>query len=120
MASIIQRLPIELRRVIYNCVRPSQKKELLQDIISYKYSIDIILQRDGPIHLILNDIWRFLKDLYGNYYKIWERIPKINNGQNLKFWISNSYALKDYKSQIKIIWGLLTPRERIEFIKNYN
>ena len=116
MASIIQRLPIELRRVIYNCVRPAQKSELLQDIINYKYSIDIVLQRD----IILNNLWMFLKDLYDNYYKIWERIPKINNGQNLKFWISNSYSLKDYNSQIKIIWGLLTPQERMEFIKNYN
>ena len=38
MASIIQRLPIELKRVIYNYVRPMQKSELLYDIRNYKYS----------------------------------------------------------------------------------
>ena len=120
MASIIQKLPIELRRVIYNYARPAQNSELLYDIRNYKYSIDIILQRENPPHLILNDIWVFLRYCFGSYYKIWERIPKTRNLKQIKFWIGNCYALKDYKSQIKILWGLLTPQERIEFLKNRN
>ena len=120
MASIIQRLPIELKRVIYNYARPMQNSELLYDIRNYKYSLNIILQRKRLIHLILNDLWVFLKDYYGSYYKIWGRIPKTLNLKQIKFWIGNSYRFKDYKSQIKILWGLFTPRERIEFLKHYN
>tara|TARA_B100000686_G_scaffold76468_1_gene82406 strand:- start:73 stop:435 length:363 start_codon:yes stop_codon:yes gene_type:complete len=120
MVSIIQKLPIELRRLIYVYVRPMQNSELLYNIRNYKYSIDIILDKNRSIHLILNDIWVFLNDFFGDYYKIWERIPKIYNGHKLKFWIGNSYALKDYKSQIKILWGLLTPQERSKFLENYN
>ena len=120
MPSLIRKLPIELRRVIYNYVRPSQNSDLLYDIRNYKYSVDLVLQRKKSIHLILNDIWIFLNDFFGDYYKIWERIPKINNCYKLKFWIGNSYALKDYNSQIKILWGLLTSQERMKFLGNYN
>ena len=103
MVSIIQKLPIELRRVIYNYVRPMQNSKLLYNIRNYKYSIDIILQRKKPIHLILNDIWIFLNDFFGDYYKIWERIPKINNSQKLKFWKQISYlSFKKIKSVIKV------------------
>ena len=120
MVSIVKRLPIELKRVIYVYVRPVQKSELLYDIRNYKNSLNIILNKNKSIHLILNDIWIFLREYFGDYYKIWERIPKINNSQKLKFWISNSYALKNYKSRFKILWGLLTPQERMKFLENYN
>ena len=84
MASIVKRLPIELRRVIYNYARPGQNSELLYDIRNYKYSLNIILQRKRLIHLILNDLWVFLKDNYGSYYKIWGRIPKTLNLKQIK------------------------------------
>lgn len=117
MAFIVQRLPIELRRVVYNYARPIQNSELLYDIRNYKNSLNIILNREKPRHLILNDIWIFLGLYCGSYYKIWERIPKTLTLRQIKFWIGNYYSKKDYKSQIKILWGLLTPTERDKFLK---
>ena len=69
MAFVVQRLPIELRRVVYNYVRPIQNSELLYDVRNYKNSLNIILQIEKPLHLILNDIWVFLRYYFGSYYK---------------------------------------------------
>ena len=119
MASIIQKLPIELRRVIYNYARPVQNSELLYDIRNYKYSLNIILQQENPPHLILNDIWVFLNDFFGDYYKIWERMFRVKSPRTAERWIRWRYAVNCHQFQINSLWALFTKEERNQYLMRY-
>lgn len=96
----------------------SQPKNLLNDIINYhqtknqiniKYYQHFIVDKDEGIledkYWLLNDLYIYTDDLNG----FWERFLKEINipffGQRL------------ITSQINTIWGIMTPKERNDFIE---
>ena len=103
--------------------RSPQIHNLLEDIRNYHYTLKKIyfIPRDHNGNFgratLLNKLWGAAYLLHGNYYKIWERMIRINSLITAKFWISNRYAIHPHKFQINSIWGLFTPKER-EFTLN--
>lgn len=106
----------------------------LQDIRSF-YSHFSLVENYYYIyynqHILLNDLERFfykseeIFSITNQYYKIFKRHIMFQDSQHiiisnyLYTKIHNNDNKKNPNNKIKFIWGLLTPRERIAFLKKY-
>lgn len=137
---LLNKIPYDV--IINNIIPYTYMKKCplhLQDIRSY-YSHFSLVENYYFIyfnqHILLNDLKNFfykndeIYSITNQYYKIFKRyfmfqyIQHINISNYLynKFHNNNntnSNAIKNPNSKIKFIWGLLTPRERVNFIHKY-
>jgi hypothetical protein len=128
-------LPTELYDVILKLTYKPQEKELLDDIVNFvhtkeqiaKYYYFKYIVRGGeeePEHLawLINDILRYYNDdfptMVGYTYGF---IKKICRHRRYRYFVWGDYVLNELErrqdtTQINILWSLLTPEERNEFI----
>ena len=100
---------------------------LLEDIRDYHCTLKKLYDLKPPDHTtsefgratLLNHLWVSAFLLQGNYYKIWERMFRINSERRTEFWIRNRYACHPHKFQINCIWGLFTPLERKDILRTF-
>ena len=121
--------PVELIRKIRFFTLPRQNENLLRDIVHFKPSLEIVRKILRPPmsfqpHLLLNDLWmyiikimrRFPLSAHSSKYKIWLRMFRIHNIKSAEHWVRTCYAVKSTKIQIRLVWAVFTPEERIGFI----
>ena len=105
--------------------RPPEIRDLLDDISDYHYSLKKLYILKPPDHTTsefgrattLNHLWIAGFLLTGSYYKIWERMFRINSERMTEYWIKNIYACRSHKFQINTMWALFTPIEREDILK---
>ena len=131
---IIYNLPPELVYKISTYILIPQSKELMYDLrhfhISREKGLDIYNEKFNNDHELVenwfvNDICsymnNFLPTMHGyveKYYDIFFRLPKMKSKQDI---ITFSYKTINLpiKTELNIRWGILTPKEREEFLEEY-
>lgn len=104
--------------------RSPQIKNLLEDIRDYHYTLEKLYSLKSPDHdgiygraTLLNHLWISGYLLNGSYYKIWERMFRINSARITEYWIRSIYACRPHKFQINVMWALFTPVEREDILR---
>ena len=127
------RLPLDIQYKIISYTYCPQSKDLLDDIQSYHSTKNAIKQiyyelwNDdydfSPGEWIINDILDytnnsevFITNLEEQYYKILSRNPFLTSVEQMNLFIKNLYVRPGCNNEINIIWGLMTPEDRIDFI----
>ena len=129
--NIIKKLPEDIRRAIIPYTYNIQPKFLLKDIRHYHISFRILNDLNRPRltifgehlespALLLNNIWVWILAHFKNYYTVCKRFLKISTEKRAKIWIGKKYITKPIKTQIRIIWALLTVTERTKFLTTTN
>ena len=136
---IYKKLPLDIRRkffmhfrhpvaVVFNFhFRPDNIRNLMADIRDYPVSLKILYtlpfakDHDGIFGRarLLNSLWMEAHMLFGNYYKIWERMYRVRCTKNAEWWIRWRYAVNCHKFQINSLWALFTKEERKNYLQRY-
>jgi hypothetical protein len=139
MNELMNRLPLE---VIFFHIIPytynTQSIFLLEDIVSYThaksfltemyYKFWILFAEDTEPedeNWLLNDIYTYANEDHAtmngyveNFYNIYRRHIMLDSNEKIDKYISNLREKNDVKKQINIFMGLLSAKERNEFIEN--
>ena len=139
MKNLMDRLP---REVIFFHIIPYtyniQSKSLLEDIVSYTnaknlltelyYNFWILFAEDTEPedkNWLLNDIYTYANEdnmtmngYVENFYNIYRRHIMLDSNEKIDKYISNLHERRNVRKQINIFIGLLSAKERIEFIEN--
>ena len=107
--------------------RSPQIRNLLEDICDYHCSLKKLYILKPPDHTtsefgratLLNHLWISSFLLTGSYYKIWQRMFRINSEARTEFWIRHRYACRPHKFQINCLWALFTPPEREDILRTF-
>jgi hypothetical protein len=112
--------------VIMNDIKNySETKDLISDLY-YNYWI-VNLEEPEPEHKywIINDLFLFLNNdkatMFGytdNFYNTFRRNQYLQSCESINSYVSN-LETKPVDSQLNILWSLLMPKERIEFIVSF-
>jgi len=133
MNKYMKRLPEEVINLIIPYTYLPQNENLQKDIISYTYSLNVIInifkeryqlliENNNKVlfnHLLFH-IYNFmigLKNTYSNCQHIFFKIYNRNYKKNISNFNSN-YNINNLKNEFtfRVYWGLLTPDERNQFI----
>ena len=130
---IIDNLPLELVFKISTYILRPQSKELMYDLrhfhISKEKGMKIYTDRfyEEPeviISWFVNDICSYTNSyfpsMYGfleKYYDIFFRFPKMKSKQDI-ITFSFKMCYLDLETELNIRWGILTPKERDEMLKD--
>lgn len=135
MDIFINKLPTDIIQYIIPYTYKLQNKSLLNDIKNYKetkdriselyynyWVLDLGVMEPEDKYWIINDVFAFANNykatMYGhveNFYNIFRRNLYLQTHKDIHVYLS-ILQNKPPSSQINIVWSLLTPRERIEFI----
>ena len=107
--------------------RPHHINNLIKDIRDYNktlqllYNLPFAKDHDGKFGRarLLNSLWIEGHLLFGNYYKIWERMYRIRSTMTAERWSCLS-ATKGHEFQINSLWALFTPHERKCYLQRKN
>ena len=107
--------------------RTPQIKNLMADLRDYPislqklYSLPHAKDHDGKWGRarLLNSLWIEAHAIFGDYYKIWERMYRVRCPKMAKWWIGYRYALYSHKFQINSLWALFTKEEREMYLQGY-
>ena len=69
---------------------------------------------------LLNSLWTEARLVCGTYYKIWERMFRINIQRTAEYWIRWRYAVNCHEFQINSLWALFTKEERAKYLQKYD
>jgi hypothetical protein len=136
----IKALPTDIQNIIISYTYSPQKPCLLQDIISYNQSLEILNDFIDELEIQNNYYFFSAKDQTHNellnylFYYIcddsmnsvinifWKRDFMYKNMHNKKtsYLLFKTFYQRTIDSQIRIIWGLLTLEERFDFIDCYS
>ena len=134
---IYNKLPDDIRNKIFIHFRSpsaerikfhySDRGKLMDDIRHFPKSLKqlynlphacISVQLLGRASL-LNSLWREAHMLFGDYYKIWERMYRIQCPNTAKWWIGSRYAVHCHIFQINSLWALFTKEERNNYLHRF-
>jgi len=132
-------LPTDIILKIFSYYYSPQSVELMEDIRNFIKTLDEISYiyyyfwvENLPFPIIINSTqdkdW-LVRDLYNftkNYYINWEKIEPLwfkkcligNKETRIDLYINNYLVKKKPTIQMRIIWGMLTAKERSMFVKN--
>ena len=107
--------------------RPENVKHLMEDICNYFNTLKKLnklpFSRDHSGKwgraTMLNSLWNEARENLGSYYKIWERMYRINNDTAAARWIRWRYAVNEHNFQINTLWALFTTKERNDYISRF-
>ena len=112
------KLPTHVVQHILSYTYNIQPKKLLDDIKNY-YKTQKLLFVIQPVQLITHDLYNFINwfqyDYVYSYYSTFLRHYMLNNNVSVIRFIQFTKRLH-IKTQINILWGLMRPAERDEFI----
>jgi len=135
----MDRLP---REVIFFHIIPYtyniQSKSLLEDIVSYSHAKNLLIEmyynfwilfaedtEPEDKNWLLNDIYTYANEdnatmngYVENFYNIYRRHIMLDSNEKIDKYISNLHERRNVRKQINIFIGLLSAKERIEFIEN--
>jgi len=139
MNELMNRLPLE---VIFFHIIPYtyniQSKSLLEDIVSYSHAKNLLIEmyynfwilfaedtEPEDKNWLLNDIYTYANEdnatmngYVENFYNIYRRHIMLDSNEKIDKYISNLHERRNVRKQINIFIGLLSAKERIEFIEN--
>jgi len=139
---IIQKLPEDVMRYIIPYTYAVQPKELLEDIRSYyvtlKKAKDIYKRywnvkeenecnccgvSNEDIDWLINDIFGFMNEdvatmiaFVPNFCDLWLRCLRLYSYEQVLEYMK-VFEKKSSITQVNMIWGLMKPNERMEFVK---
>jgi len=136
----ISNLPTDIQNHIISYTYSPQKRELLDDIISYNQSLEILYDYIDELEIQNNYYFVSAKDQTHNellnylFYYIcddsmnsvinifWKREFMFQNMHNktVSYLLFRTFYQRTIDSQIRIIWGLLLPEERYDFLECYS
>ncbi len=107
--------------------RSPQMHALLEDIRDYPvslrslYGLPFAKDHDGiwGRARLLNSLWIEAQMNCGTYYKIWERMWRINKPKTAEGWIRWRYAVNSHVFQIDSLWALFTKDERARYLERH-
>jgi len=132
---LLNKLPPELINLIVSYSYNVQNKTLLNDIIHFNLTKDIIhshyfnfnLHQDMDIDYkqsLMNDIFHYANDnksidygLTDKFCNIFFRNKQLKNKKNISNYVCNKNKTIIY--HINIFWGIFNVNERMEFINKY-
>ena len=104
-----------------------QKRKLLQDILSFNCSLPYIISRycniwrradpDNSIFYLVSNIisyfecYKKISDIFSRYFIFWNY-----TNEEIIFYFTNEFIFLSIDYQLYILWGLLLPFERDDFI----
>jgi hypothetical protein len=138
LGKLIHKLPDELISMIMSYTYNIQNKELRQDINNYPisfYAINKIYleiyadHSSDPIkesqEWLSNYLYGFCNNdvalMYGyadDFYKIFFQHPLLNTKSQVEKYIA-TLEQKDLNTQNRVFWGLMSPKQRHQFILRY-
>ena len=106
-----------------------QKRELLQDILSFTCSMPYIISRynknwrradpDNSVLYLVSNIYRYFRatryDIFRRYFIFWNY-----SREEIIFYFTHEFIFLSIDYQLYIFWGLLMPSELDDFIQNAN
>jgi hypothetical protein len=136
----IQNLPTDIQNIIISYTYSPQKPCLLEDIITYKQSLEVLIDfideleiqnnyyfvsaKDQTHNEILNYLFYYIcDDSMNSVINIfWKRYFMYENMHNktVSYLLFRTFYQRTIDSQIRIIWGLLIPEERYDFLDCYS
>tara|TARA_Y100000590_G_scaffold384341_1_gene455624 strand:+ start:431 stop:829 length:399 start_codon:yes stop_codon:yes gene_type:complete len=124
---IYKRLPDDIRNRMFLYFRHPimefliqyKREKMLEDIRDFNTSLEVFNTVVGLIQesFLLNILWRYIHLVGGGYRNFWLRMYRFDR-LHIKNWIIRWYAIQPFNYQIRTIWGLLTKRERWDFLTN--
>lgn len=134
----IRKLPQEIVDYIIPFTYQLQNISLLEDIKNFNETKELILDlyyNYWIVHLeeiehedkywIINDLFAFFNNyeatMYGyteKFYNIFRRNQSLQSNETINNYVS-LLEDKQVDSQINILWALLTPKERVEFVLSF-
>jgi hypothetical protein len=138
MQNLIRKLPIEIVQKIIPYTYNLQNKDLLEDIVNYKNTRNIIdkiyyeywinlVESEEPNdkYWMINNIFAYTNDYkptmngyVEKFYRIFYRNPQLHNISEVNEYLEK-LELKPVITQINVFWGLLTPIERNDIINDF-
>ena len=139
MKNLMDRLP---REVIFFHIIPYtyniQSKSLLEDIVSYTHAKNLLIEmyynfwilfaedtEPEDKNWLLNDIYTYANEdnatmngYVENFYNIYRRHVMLDTKEKIDRYILKLRERMDVRKQINIFMGLLSAKERNEFIEN--
>jgi hypothetical protein len=131
----IQNLSTDLQQKILSYTYSTQPRSLLCDIRDYNHSLGDVGEyyfmkyivdaeeepyEDSDLHWLLDDIFEYVTNniFKIDYYDFWRRLFVFRNKteQHINNYVMTTFHEKNIETQIKIMWGLLTPEERADVI----
>jgi hypothetical protein len=132
MSILLSKLPNEIIRKIIPYTYNLQKTDLLQDIIHFAKQRNLIYYIYNETYgneykeWLLNDLLLFCNDYYGpmfgyndTFYNILYRNKLLLNQKQINHYI-HLLERKNINIIINTLYGLLTVKERYQFLNNWN
>jgi len=138
MITFIQKLPQDIIGNIIPYTYQLQPNVIMNDIKNYKETKELIVSlyynywivnfeeaEPEDKYWLINDLVLFINNdqatMYGyveNFYNIFRRNQYLQSCESINNYVSN-LETKPVTTQINIIWSLLTPKERTEFLVSF-
>lgn len=134
----IRKLPQDIVDYIIPYTYHLQNKQLLEDIKNFNETKELISDlyyNYWIIHMeeaeqehkywLINDIFAYINNyeaiMYGyvdKFYKFFQRNQRLRTYEAIENYVT-ILETKPVDSQINILWSLLTPKERVEFVLSF-
>jgi hypothetical protein len=113
------KLPIHIIHHIFSYSYHVQSKQLLRDIVHFHNTKQLLFENQ-PLTFIICDLHHFINwfqvdYISSSYYATFFRHYMLHDNVSVLRFIEKSYTLPLH-SQINILWGLMKPWERNEFL----